>query len=49
MIAVRRLRIFVITLLLKDIGFTESRIIEAFENDSWTMNTFDEWTAGWLH
>jgi len=30
MIAVRRLRIFLIILLLKDIGFTEPRIIEAF-------------------
>ncbi len=42
MIAVRRLRIFLIILLLKDIGFIEPRIIEAFENDAWIMNTFDE-------
>ncbi len=42
MIAVRRLRIFLIILLLKDIGFIEPRIIEVFENDAWTMNTFDE-------
>ncbi|MHB8647966.1 MAG: HEPN domain-containing protein, partial [Thermomicrobiales bacterium] len=49
MIAVRRLRIFLIVLLLKDIGFTEPRIIESFENDEWIMDTFHNWNAGWLH